>query len=50
MSACAGRPDRRRRAVVIVNGNAYRDVKIETGEIMAKANWKFGPSAVVAKY
>src|SRR5438128_4333833 len=37
-------------AVVIVNGNAYRDVKIETGEIMVKANWKFGPTAVVAKY
>ena len=37
-------------AVVIVNGNAYRDVQIQTGEIMAKANWKFGPSAVVAKY
>lgn len=37
-------------AVIIVNGNAYRDVQIQTGEIMAKANWKFGPSAVVAKY
>src|SRR5262249_24680926 len=37
-------------AVVIVNGAAYRDVKIETGEIMVKANWKFGPTAVVAKY
>jgi hypothetical protein len=28
----------------------YRDVKLETGEIMVKANWKFGPTAVVAKY
>jgi outer membrane immunogenic protein len=37
-------------AVVIVNGNAFRDVRIETGEIMVKANWKFGPTAVVAKY
>jgi outer membrane immunogenic protein len=37
-------------AVVIVNGNAYRDIKIETGEIMVKANWKFGPTAVVARY
>ena len=37
-------------AVVIVNAPGYRDVKLETGEIMAKANWKFGPSAVVAKY
>ena len=37
-------------AVVIVNGNAFRDVRVETGEIMAKANWKFGPTPVVAKY
>jgi hypothetical protein len=37
-------------AVVIVNGNAFRDVRIETGEIMVKANWKFGPTLVVAKY
>jgi outer membrane immunogenic protein len=37
-------------AVVIVNGNAFRDVRIETGEIMVKANWKFGPTPVVAKY
>jgi outer membrane immunogenic protein len=37
-------------AVFPVFGNAYRDVKIETGEIMVKANWKFGPGAVVAKY
>jgi outer membrane immunogenic protein len=37
---------------VIANGNAYRDVKLETGEIMVKANWKFGPTTypVVAKY
>lgn len=32
------------------NGNTYRDVRLETGEILVKANWKFGPSAVVAKY
>jgi outer membrane immunogenic protein len=37
-------------AVVIVNAPLYRDVKLETGEIMFKANWKFGPTAVVAKY
>jgi outer membrane immunogenic protein len=37
-------------AVAVANGNAYRDVKLETGELMAKANWKFGPTApVVAK-
>jgi outer membrane immunogenic protein len=28
-------------AVVIVNSPTFRDVKIETGEVMAKANWKF---------
>jgi len=33
-----------------VSSNTYRDVRIETGEILVKANWKFGPSAVVAKY
>ena len=37
-------------AVVLVNGNAYRDIQIETGEIMVKANWKFGPTPVVARY
>jgi opacity protein-like surface antigen len=37
-------------AVFPVNGNAFRDVRIETGEIMVKANWKFGPTPVVAKY
>jgi outer membrane immunogenic protein len=37
-------------APVIINAVAYRDVKIETGEVMVKANWKFGPSPVVAKY
>ena len=37
-------------AVVIINGNAYRDIQIETGEIMVKANWKFGLTPVVAKY
>ena len=33
-----------------VTSNAYRDVRLETAEILFKANWKFGPSAVVAKY
>ncbi|MET0677396.1 MAG: outer membrane beta-barrel protein [Bradyrhizobium sp.] len=28
----------------------YRDVRVETGEILFKANWKFGPGPVVAKY
>lgn len=28
----------------------YRDVRVETGEMLFKANWKFGPTAVVAKY
>ncbi len=31
--------------------NSYRDVRLDTGEVIFKANWKFGPSAaVVAKY
>jgi outer membrane immunogenic protein len=37
-------------AVVFVNSPTYRDIKLETGEILFKANWKFGPTAVVAKY
>jgi outer membrane immunogenic protein len=37
-------------AVVPVFAPGYRDVKLETGEIMMKANWKFGPTAIVAKY
>lgn len=37
-------------AVVPVFAPGYRDVKLETGEILVKANWKFGPTAVVAKY
>jgi outer membrane immunogenic protein len=37
-------------APVFVFTDAYRDVRIETGEVMVKANWKFGPTAVVAKY
>jgi outer membrane immunogenic protein len=37
-------------AVFFTNSPAYRDVKIETGEIIFKANWKFGPSTVVARY
>lgn len=30
--------------------STYRDVRVETGEVLVKANWKFGPTAVVAKY
>jgi outer membrane immunogenic protein len=38
-------------APALVTQNTYRDVRIETGEVMAKVNWKFGPTApVVAKY
>jgi outer membrane immunogenic protein len=38
-------------AAFTVFGPAYRDIRLETGEMMFKANWKFGPSAVVvAKY
>src|SRR5262245_40983456 len=37
-------------AVTFVSSPTYRDVRIETGEVMVKANWKFGPTAVVAKY
>ena len=34
-----------------VTSSAYRDVRLETAEILFKANWKFGgPAAVVAKY
>ena len=34
-----------------VVSNTYRDVRLETAEILVKANWKFGgPAAVVAKY
>ena len=34
----------------VVFAPGYRDVKLETGEILFKANWKFGPTAVVARY
>ena len=38
-------------APVFVFTNAYRDVRLETAEVLVKANWKFGgPPAVVAKY
>jgi outer membrane immunogenic protein len=37
-------------APTFVFSNTYRDVRLETGEILVKANWKFGPGAVVAKY
>jgi outer membrane immunogenic protein len=37
-------------AVAFVTSPNYRDVRVETGEVIFKANWKFGPSAVVAKY
>jgi outer membrane immunogenic protein len=35
---------------IAVSAPVYRDVRLETGEVMVKANWKFGPTAVVAKY
>jgi outer membrane immunogenic protein len=34
----------------LIFSNTYRDVRVETGEIIFKANWKFGPTAVVARY
>jgi outer membrane immunogenic protein len=37
-------------AVTFINSPAYRTVRVETGELIFKANWKFGPSVVVAKY
>jgi len=38
-------------ALVFASSPTYRDVRVETGEILFKANWKFGPTAaVVAKY
>jgi outer membrane immunogenic protein len=38
-------------AVTFLNANTYRDARLETAEILFKANWKFGgPAAVVAKY
>lgn len=38
-------------APVFVFVDAYRDVRLETGEVIFKANWKFGPTgAVVARY
>lgn len=37
-------------AVTFVRVNTYRDIRLETGEILFKANYKFGPGAVVAKY
>jgi outer membrane immunogenic protein len=33
---------------VFATSNNYREVRIETGEILVKANWKFGPTAGVA--
>jgi outer membrane immunogenic protein len=34
-----------------VFSNTYRDIRLETAEVLVKANWKFGPGgAVVAKY
>ena len=41
---------RRQPAGARVREPAWRDVKLETGEILVKANWKFGPTAVVARY
>ena len=37
-------------APAFVFSNTYRDIRLETGEILFKANWKFGPTAVVARY
>jgi outer membrane immunogenic protein len=38
-------------APVFAISNTYRDVRLETAEVLVKANWKFGgPAAVVAKY
>jgi outer membrane immunogenic protein len=37
-------------APIFVRSNTYRDVRLETGEILFKANYKFGPGVVVAKY
>ena len=37
-------------AVTFLRTDAFRDIRVETGEILFKANYKFGPSAVVAKY
>jgi outer membrane immunogenic protein len=34
-------------ALVFANSPTYREIKIETGEVMFKANWKFGPTAAV---
>jgi outer membrane immunogenic protein len=37
-------------APVFTTSPTYRDIRIETGEILVKANWKFGPTAVIARY
>jgi outer membrane immunogenic protein len=38
-------------APAFIFSNTYRDVRLETAEVLVKANWKFGgPAAVVAKY
>jgi outer membrane immunogenic protein len=37
-------------AVTFARVNTYRDIQLETGEILFKANYKFGPGVVVAKY
>jgi outer membrane immunogenic protein len=37
-------------AITFVSVNTYRDIRLETAEILFKANYKFGPGAVVAKY
>ena len=37
-------------APAFITSNTYRDVRLETAEVLVKANWKFGPGAVVAKY
>jgi outer membrane immunogenic protein len=36
--------------VTFVNSASFRDVRVDTGEILFRASYKFGPGAVVAKY
>jgi outer membrane immunogenic protein len=36
--------------LLFTNSPTYRDIRIETGEILVRASWKFGPTAVVARY
>jgi outer membrane immunogenic protein len=36
--------------LLFTNSPTYRDIRIETGEILVRASWKFGPTALVARY